>query len=205
MAPRIVEDAPVMGREPLVDLRLFGERLQVPGRSRTASGPRRPKRGQVMSEAAAQAVDGKPVQRRIFGSDTERFRQTVVGLRPLGGDAQGSIEQRRRAKCRLDSMISSLCSPILPRTSLYLPGKDAPTQEVGRALESFFHPLPSAPAAARIQFYSEKSARLGRLFHRKWRHAEKVPVARGHRFFASEPDRSNSTNRDTDNDAPTQT
>ena len=53
---RIVEDAPVMGREPLVDLELFEERLQVPGGVVPAASRSR-KRGQIMPEAAAQAVD----------------------------------------------------------------------------------------------------------------------------------------------------
>ena len=97
---RIVEDAPVMGRKPLVDLERFEKSLQVPSGIVPTAGRSR-KRRQIVPETAAQAVDGKPIQRRILGSDTERFRQTVVGLRPLGGDAQSPIEQRCRTKCRL--------------------------------------------------------------------------------------------------------
>ena len=123
---RIVEDAPVMGREPLVDLEFFKKSLQMPGGVVPAASRSR-KRGQIMPEAAAQAVDGKPIQRRIFGSYTERFRQTVVGLRPLGGDTQGPIEQRRRAKCRLGFHDSPLpfALPFFLRTKL-CSQKDAP-------------------------------------------------------------------------------
>ena len=123
---RIVEDAPVMGCKPLVDLEFFKKSLQMPGGVVPAASRSR-KRGQIMPEAAAQAVDGKPIQRRIFGSYTERFRQTVVGLRPLGGDTQGPIEQRRRAKCRLGFHDSPLpfALPFFLRTKL-CSQKDAP-------------------------------------------------------------------------------
>lgn len=123
---RIIEDTSVMGREPLVDLERFEKSLQVPSGIVPTAGRSR-KRRQIVPETAAQAVDGKPIQRRILRSDTERFRQTVVGLRPLGGDAQSPIEQRCRAKCRFGFHDCPLpfALPFFLRTKL-CSQKDAP-------------------------------------------------------------------------------
>lgn len=93
-----------------------------------------------------------------------------------------------------------LCSPIPPPNETMFSERRARLQEVGRALESFFHPLPLAIPLPQERFYARKSAVERAFSSRNGSPCRKVRLgesetrsialfcARPLYFFASEPD-----------------